>query len=62
MNPLDSTMREQTTEKYQCWLDEENQVISFHPVVNSGLHEFEDREEYMNFIMKRIDGMSYRIQ
>ena len=48
--------------KYQCWLNDGDRILSFHPVLGYILHEFDSPEEFIRFIFEAVDVMRCRVQ
>ena len=40
--------------KYQCWLSDGDRILSFHPVLNYILYEFDSHEEFVRFIERGV--------
>ena len=48
--------------KYQCWLNEGEKILSFHPVFDYALREFEDHDAFVSFIFEMVDIFRFRVQ
>ena len=48
--------------KYQCWLNDGDRILSFHPVLNYILYEFDSHEEFVRFIFEAVDVKRCRVQ
>ena len=48
--------------KYRCWLSDGDRILSFHPVLNYILYEFDSHEEFIRFIFEAVDVMRCRVQ
>jgi len=48
--------------EHECWISEQDSIISFKAVANYVYHCFNSREELMNFIMNAMAKKSYRFQ
>lgn len=45
-----------------CWMNENERIVSFHPVVNFVLREFETHEAMLQFVLETVSMKHYRIQ
>ncbi len=48
--------------KYQCWLNEGEKILSFHPVLDYALREFDDHDTFVSFIFEMVDIFRFRVQ
>lgn len=49
-------------EKYECWVNEDDRIISFHPVLEFLYRTFPSYDEFIKYVMDTIDRLRYRIQ
>lgn len=49
-------------EKYCCWLNTDELILSFHPVVGFLLKEFETHNDMMDFVFSATSSEHYRVQ
>lgn len=54
-------MRTEDT-KFQCWLNSLEKILSFSPVKDYVLHDFNDHETFMGFVFNKVDIEHYRVQ
>lgn len=54
-------MRTEET-KYQCWLNDDEKILSFHPVSDYDHREFADHDAYVGFIFEMVDIFRFRVQ
>jgi len=47
---------------HECWISEQDSIISFKAVANYVHHCFESRDELMNYILDALSKKSYRVQ
>lgn len=47
---------------HECWISEQDSIISFKKVANYVHHCFESQEELMSFILDTMSRKSYRVQ
>lgn len=47
---------------HECWISEQDSIISFKKVANYAHHCFESQEELMSFILDTMSRKSYRVQ
>lgn len=47
---------------FRCWIDTDNGIISFHPMVDAEHEEFQSQEELMRYILDVIDKQHYRVK
>ena len=48
--------------KYQCWVNEGEKILSFQPVLDYALREFENQKALIDFVFERVDIYRYRVQ
>lgn len=51
-----------TMEVFQCWVDDKDQIISFHPMAEAQHEEFQTQADLMRYIFDVIDQQHYRVQ
>ena len=49
-------------EKYCCWLNTDELILSFHPVVGFLLKEFASSEELLDYVFMSVEREHYRVQ
>lgn len=50
------------SEVFRCWIDTNDRIISFHPMIDTEHEEFQSQEELMHYILDVIDKQHYRVQ
>ena len=48
--------------EHECWISEQDSIISFKAVANYAYHCFNSREELMSYILDVMSKKSYRVQ
>lgn len=48
--------------EHECWISEQDCIISFKSVADYVYHCFDSREELMNYILDAMSKKSYRVQ
>lgn len=48
--------------KRQCWINEAEAILSFHPVIDYILHEFNSQEEMLQFVFRVVNDRHFRVQ
>lgn len=48
--------------KFCCWLNEDELILSFHPVVGFLLKEFDGHDDMMEFVLRATGVEHYRVQ
>ena len=46
----------------QCWISEDEGILSFHAMPDFERHEFKSRDEMMQFMIIALAGKGYRVQ
>ena len=46
----------------QLWVDEEERIVSFHPVPGFRCQSFTSRDEMLIYVTTALDGKGYRFQ
>lgn len=46
----------------RCWMNENERIVSFHPVVDFVLREFETHEAMLQFVLETVSMKHYRVQ
>lgn len=49
-------------ERFCCWIDKDELILSFHPVVGFLLKEFESHEDMLSFVFEATNQEHYRVQ
>lgn len=45
-----------------CWINENELILSFHPVVGYLIKEFDTHDELIQFVFRVTAGQHYRVQ
>ena len=48
--------------EHECWISEQDSIISFKAVADYVYHCFNSREELMSYILDAMSKKSYRVQ
>ena len=48
--------------EHECWISEQDSIISFKAVADYAHHCFDTRDELMDYILDALSRKSYRVQ
>ncbi len=48
--------------RFCCWLNKDELILSFHPIVGFLLKEFASQDELLKFVFEAVDLEHYRVQ